>query len=610
MTRFVCLLLCLLLGAWMRGGGSSVPTYYVSNTGSDSNNGTSTSTPWQTLAKVSASTFSCGSSVLFQAGGIWREHLVIPSSGCNGRPITFSSYGSGTPPTFYNSIAEGSVGNWTNQSGNLWYATNAQFANDVGSISYGNPATTILTNKVSSLIGLTTQGQFYSDMADSRVYVYSTSNPATFYPGGIEVWWGGPANGQSNQIVVANGINNIIFENINLQFAGFNGLEISNAHHWIIQNINASYIGGGYYTGTTRAGLAVQVNEGSSDITINQLNSLEIINQGVGIENGNSTGNVTNVLIENSVLDKSAQAGIELANSSTSAFSISGVTIKNTTIKNSGMGQWGVIEGSPGSDGVHIYFNGAGEGSISGVSIVGCLITGNQGDGVQAEDGAADITVSYSVISNNGMDGFRGAWFDNPNAGQMVAYGNLIYGNTGNGLYTTNGSGAGYTFVNNTVLGNGTDASSTYNLNIQNFLSGATRIIKNNILYGVNSLAYFDEFGSFSSTNTNNNDYYRASGNLISFGGTTYSTAQFAAYKSASGQDANGFYGDPLLTDASGNFSLPSDFTLQSGSPAIGTGATLTAPYNVGLGVGSVWPGAVITKSQTSPAEIGGYVFP
>jgi hypothetical protein len=74
-------------------------TYYVDSLGgSDSNTGTSSSTPWQTIAKVNAQTFHPGDSILFRAGDIWREQLNISNSGANAAPITFSSYGTGAPP--------------------------------------------------------------------------------------------------------------------------------------------------------------------------------------------------------------------------------------------------------------------------------------------------------------------------------------------------------------------------------------------------------------------------------------------------------------------------------------------------------------------------------
>src|ERR1035437_9804823 len=76
-------------------------TYYVDSvSGSDSNTGTDTSHPWQTIAKVNSSSFNPGDSVLFKAGDTWREQLTPPSSGTIGTPITFSSYGSGSQPIY------------------------------------------------------------------------------------------------------------------------------------------------------------------------------------------------------------------------------------------------------------------------------------------------------------------------------------------------------------------------------------------------------------------------------------------------------------------------------------------------------------------------------
>ena len=80
-------------------------TYYVSPTGNDSNSGTSPSSPWQSLAKVSSTDFAPGSQVLFQAGGNWYGQQLVPSSsGTSSDPITYGSYGSGANPTFWGSV--------------------------------------------------------------------------------------------------------------------------------------------------------------------------------------------------------------------------------------------------------------------------------------------------------------------------------------------------------------------------------------------------------------------------------------------------------------------------------------------------------------------------
>ena len=75
-------------------------TYYVSPTGLDTNNGTSTSTPWQTITKVNSAHFVAGDSVLFQGGQtftgapIFSYATNIPTSSA-ATPITVGSYGTG-----------------------------------------------------------------------------------------------------------------------------------------------------------------------------------------------------------------------------------------------------------------------------------------------------------------------------------------------------------------------------------------------------------------------------------------------------------------------------------------------------------------------------------
>jgi len=57
-------------------------TYYLDATnGNDSNNGTSELTTWKTIAKVNASTFNPGDQILFEREEIWREQLIVPSTG-------------------------------------------------------------------------------------------------------------------------------------------------------------------------------------------------------------------------------------------------------------------------------------------------------------------------------------------------------------------------------------------------------------------------------------------------------------------------------------------------------------------------------------------------
>lgn len=87
--------------------------YYVDFTGgSDSNNGTSTSTPWKTLAKASAATFGPGDILHLKRGETWNEKLEISSSesGTASDPVVIRAYGTGARPHVMNTtVHDGTV---------------------------------------------------------------------------------------------------------------------------------------------------------------------------------------------------------------------------------------------------------------------------------------------------------------------------------------------------------------------------------------------------------------------------------------------------------------------------------------------------------------------
>lgn len=113
-------LLCLVLLS----GLAQATTYYVSIAGNDANNGTSTSTAWQTIARVNQAVLSPGDEVLFERGGVFRGEVVWDETGAPGLPITYGAYGASVD----NPIISGSrlVTNWSNYSGNIYRAAVGQ----------------------------------------------------------------------------------------------------------------------------------------------------------------------------------------------------------------------------------------------------------------------------------------------------------------------------------------------------------------------------------------------------------------------------------------------------------------------------------------------------
>ena len=153
-------------------GGTPVPVaYYVSNTGSDSANGLTVDTPWQTISKVNGSSFSPGDSVLFKRGDTWRETLIVPSSGVSGNPITFGAYGSGNAPIING--AELLSGTWTNAGSNHWTypitwscSNQMMFDGDRGTLKGSTGA-------------LASPGDWYCSYP--TITIYSTANPLTVW---------------------------------------------------------------------------------------------------------------------------------------------------------------------------------------------------------------------------------------------------------------------------------------------------------------------------------------------------------------------------------------------------------------------------------------------
>ncbi|MDR9783866.1 hypothetical protein RJJ92_24910 [Rhizobium redzepovicii] len=96
------------------GGTTPVFTFYVDPAGSDSNDGLSQVTPWQTVDKVNAATIPAGSTVLFKGGATFNGSLYLKEaqhSGTAGRITTFGSYGTGVAT--FNVVSSTEEGIWT-----------------------------------------------------------------------------------------------------------------------------------------------------------------------------------------------------------------------------------------------------------------------------------------------------------------------------------------------------------------------------------------------------------------------------------------------------------------------------------------------------------------
>ena len=157
----------LILG--IKASYAEAATYYVSNSGNDTNSGTSESQSWKSIDKVNKSTFQPGDNILLKRGDIWREQLTVPSSGTEGHLITFGAYGSGNDPVI--SGADDFTGaSWSNQGSNIWRISLSQHAE-----------VAIFDNNHLGNYTISPAAKYDFYWSGGYLYVYATSNPNGYY---------------------------------------------------------------------------------------------------------------------------------------------------------------------------------------------------------------------------------------------------------------------------------------------------------------------------------------------------------------------------------------------------------------------------------------------
>jgi len=243
--RLIILFLSIALGL-------NATNYYIKTGGNDAAAGTSDATAWATLAKVNASTFYPGDSVLFRRGDTFRGWIRFPSSGSSVNRIVIDAYGAGAKPKIFDSKTLSSTSDWTNHSGNIWkttatagvYNSTVQL-NDIGNLFFNND--TGWGWKKVALVDCTTQGDFYYNPTDMLVYMYSTSNPGNYYTniecGGNYAQYGVWFTGKSY----------ITVRNLDARYSGNNCIYLDGgSHNFIIEHNDVSMVGGWWYRTETR----------------------------------------------------------------------------------------------------------------------------------------------------------------------------------------------------------------------------------------------------------------------------------------------------------------------------------------------------------------------
>ena len=570
--------------------------YYVSRSdGDDSFSGTEqthtrgTLGPWRTIAKVNVSRFLPGDSILFKRGDVWRETLVVSSSGSTGTPITFGAYGIGPDPVLMSSLNKSLTVDWTADpagQANLWIASG--FSTDVGAIFVNGEM--VLPVKVSTKAAAAVQGMFFSDSASGRVYLNSSSNPATFYSGGIECWYKGTPSSNGN-IVYAASKSNLVFRDLELKFGGGHGFQAVDCDGVTVERLTVSFVGGSYLVGTTRYGNGIEFLDTATDILIQSNRVSQCFDEGISPQTTADGKTQQNITVRDNVIDK---CGRGVAHSYTgTGGTVANVVYTGNVITDSGFG-WAVPSVSNGQ-GIGAQLNTLALGN----TISNCQFTGNfirntasgpdpNGQGILFHSG---WSVTRNWIENTHNSAIRAYGGGNP---VTIAYNVILDPNEEHGIFVTSLTGR-VAIYNNTIYADDDLGAQLVQLGGAGYeVSNVT--FKNNLLvqYGAVPAALIVKNSRGSTVLLDNNLYYRSTaGAVVNWNGTSYTQAGWAAYKSVSLQDARSpAAAAPQFTDVARR-----DFTLKEGSSAIDAG--------VEVGLTSDFAGTAVPQGPAP--DIGAY---
>lgn len=284
--------------------------YYVSEYGSDANDGLTAETPWKTLDKVDASDFRPGDAVLFHRGHTFRGHVTAKAG------VTYSAYGTGAKPVLCSSPYDGArYGKWIPTDEPDIYRFSEKLYDDVGCMIFdGGRAHAIKATVDFSAMVNRTDGKpfrswrdldgdlsFYHDLGgpnirgteeNSTLYLKSThGNPADrFYS--IEF------NVRTNCISVRG--DNVRLNNLCIKYCGCHGIGAGTVHGLTVDWCEFEWIGGSmqfYRDGRpTRFGNAVEIYGGCTDYTVENC----CINQAydAGITHQFSSGGDSDILMK------------------------------------------------------------------------------------------------------------------------------------------------------------------------------------------------------------------------------------------------------------------------------------------------------------------------
>lgn len=424
--------------------------------------------------------------------------------------------------------------------------------------------------------------------ANNTAYVYSASAPGTLYISpGIEV-------ATRDYALTVNGKSNVAVTGLATTTANTNDVEIGGGNNISITNTTASAAG---YYGIHSVGTDAQNN-----ITLT----------GVSTDHSGAVGISLNVPAPNTTPNNFIIRSATSFRDGIVAWSFTEAGDANLTYWFPGGIHWFGVVGSSVTNSL-ITYSGVRDDGLVPNKAIGTKVTG---DGIWLDTTRATALGSGNVIAYNNVNNCGGHGLFNEKSQYNTWMYNISYANQTYGIRMDmdTGGGSGNFLIGNAFYNNSTYGNTLGGIFTEGDYLGAAGSVVNNIWK--NNLATGSVSGpNFTAQNGAENDGTDGSGNVYTDNGFGPNATNFVNFGNVLYSSYGAWFADwgvyfSMQLDPLFNNPAAGDLTLQTLSPAIGFGATLGAPYDIGLDASSTWPSGVIIKSQTPAWEIGAYVYP
>lgn len=517
-------------------------TFYVDSTdGIDSSTGSSPGKPWKTLEKVNRSRFAPGDTILLRRDRQWRETLEVSSSGNPDLPIVFSAYGSGNNPLIMRTDV---FSDWTatkynndkNEKIIIWSGRRPGLKNSWGMVRNGHRV--LLYRQYADIdIKDISEGYFYAPLNSGHFYFRYDSGD----PGAVEI-------GTRPEAIRIHNRNNIIIDGIDAYGPGGRS-DSGSASGYTAVSINGSSRNITLRNMSVTHGDSIAVAASPTTGNIRYINLAASHNGGTGIYMNAQGGQIINCKSYNNGLlesDKGDRGGI-------GSYKGSDLLIESSEAFNNGP--------SGGIADFEISVVGTGTVAIMRNYVHDCI----QGC-IQIAQGGDDSIIAYNIISRYGTVGKGGNSSPGHNSGIRIGGG---------------ASGAkNVRIYNNTLHGGRQSADALEAALYVGLFDNSGLIVRNNIFSDNTNHSIYVRGGAILENAQFSNNLFSHLENSLSWKDKKLKTLQH--WKTASRQGQGSLVSKPLFSNASGSFSLASDFSLQRASPAIDNGADveLTSDYN------------------------------